>query len=706
MSLFFANPLWLLGLLAAIPLLAHLFARTRPRKREFPSLVLLREAMRRVTRVRKPRDRWLLILRTLAMAALVLAFLQPWLMSKFAGGGGAAKTVVLVVDATASMGYVDGTRTRLSQATSAAEDVLATLPANSRANIVWVRAHATGALPEPGPNFEFLRQALRQATALPEPGDIAGALALALKQLNGATGERELVVLSDFQKSEWQAVKWEMPPGIRLTRVAAGADDVANVGLAGLAVEPARPVVGQEARLVCRVRNFSSEPKRATVFGEAGESRVTQAVEVAPWSETLAILPVKFPQEGLVPLKAALSEDRFPGDDVRHGLVDVRGALQVVVAGVDNDATARTWARAAQALDGVAVRRIPFAQLADVRAEVLFVAGWDGTGGDVLKAYLAGQGGALVVQPVPGFDLTKPNGLFEFAPTSPALAPEVRDAPGWALRIAAEEHPIFAIFASGAFGDPAKGKFTKRVATPTFPATMPGQALLAFEDGKPALTLMDYAIDAKGPAGLPRTVPVAWWNLDLGATDWATRTAFVPFFGEFVRNLASRSGKRAVHEFPAGESLRFEAATGLEPKDVQLLNEQEKPVKLMAEAPNTPYRLMTADVTPPGNYRWSAQGGTLDRATVNFPDTESDLRRMSEADLAVGAGEVIGESTRARLAELREGKPLWPWCLAFAAMCLLIEGLLLRAFRPKVEAGGVAGAATSSSTVKKEEVSA
>src|SRR4028119_857868 len=99
MQLLFQNPVWLLGALVAVPLLAHLFSRTRPRRREFPSLWLLREAMRRLTRVRRPRDRWLLLLRTLAMAALALAFFQPLLLSRFAAATTASKTAVLVIDA-------------------------------------------------------------------------------------------------------------------------------------------------------------------------------------------------------------------------------------------------------------------------------------------------------------------------------------------------------------------------------------------------------------------------------------------------------------------------------------------------------------------------------------------------------------------------------------------------------------------------------
>ena len=120
MQLVFQNPLWFIAALIGVPLLAHLFSRSRPRRREFPSLRLLHEAMRQVTRVRQPRDRWLLLLRTLAMLALAAAFLQPWLMSHFASASGSSRTVVMLIDRTASMAYADGTRTRFAQATLAA----------------------------------------------------------------------------------------------------------------------------------------------------------------------------------------------------------------------------------------------------------------------------------------------------------------------------------------------------------------------------------------------------------------------------------------------------------------------------------------------------------------------------------------------------------------------------------------------------------
>ena len=683
MNLTFANPAWLLGLLALVPLLAHLFSRSRPKRREFPSLKLLREAMRQVTRVRQPRDRWLLAARTLAMLALLGAFLQPWLLSRFASGAGVAKTVVLVVDVSASMACAEGTQTRLAQAANAAEDVLATLSANSRANIVWVRAHAAGELPEPGPNLDFLRDALRKATVRPEPGDIAGALALALKQLAAAEGDRELVVLSDFQRSAWRGASLETPAGIRLTRVAVGGDDAANVGLADLAIEPPRPVAGQEARLVCRVRNFSGEHRRTTVFAEAGESRLSQTVELAPWSETLAVLPVKFAREGVVALKAALPEDRFPGDDVGHALAEVRGALSVAIAGPEDDATARTWLRAAQALDAVAARRISVAEIPDTRAEVLFVSGWNGEPREALAAFLK-RGGALVLSPAAGLDAAAAGAWLGLPGAAGPLNAERREPPGWSLRIAAEEHPVFALFASGAFGDPAKGNFRARAGTPSF--LEKGKTLLAFDDGQPALALLDF------PTGTARPAAVAWWNLDLSASDWASHTAFVPFFGEFLRHLAARTAAPALRVFEPGEPLRFDAAA-LDPSTIRLVDEHDEKIPVAAESPRTPGRLATTADAVPGSFRWLTPDGVLDRAVVNFPATESDLRRMTAAELDDAAGTLIAGQARARLADLREGRPLWPWFLAAAALLFLIEGVLVRLFRAKLETAPVAAAA-------------
>jgi hypothetical protein len=682
MQLIFQNPLWFFAALVGVPILAHLFSRSRPRRREFPSLRLLHEAMRQVTRVRRPRDRWLLILRTLAMLALAAAFLQPWLLSRFASRSGAARTVVIVIDRTASMAYADGTRTRFAQATSAAEEILDSLSANARANVVWIRAHSSSELPEPGPNLDFLRQALRQATVVPEAGDVGGALSLATRQLADAPGDRELVIISDFQKTSWNDAGLTAQPGLRITRITTGNADAGNLSVAGLAVEPARPVVGSEARVTCRVRNFSGEPHRVTVFAEVGESRLSTAVEVAPWGETLAFMPVTFPQEGLVPMKATISEDRFTGDDVCYALAEVRRSLKVGIVGGNDDATARTWLRAARALDGVAAESLTWAELEGGHAtDVLLVSSWNGDHEPALIDHL--KHGSLVLHPAPDANLGPTGAKLGLRGEDPAKA-EARELPGWGLRIANEDHPVFTLFAGGAYGDPFEARFRHRVALALGDNAKP---LLAFDDGRTGLALVDYEIGGQRPAA------IAWWNLDLGATTWPDRSAFVLFFGEFVQYMGKRAFANAPFTTDPGERLRFDAGAAFTIADVTLLDERDQARKIAAESTRTPNRLISTEPAEPGTYRWVAQGGVLDRAVVSFPERESDLRLLGAGELRQAGGDLISDDARSSLSDLRSGKPIWAWCIGAAALFFLLEAFCLRSFSKSREAMPIVSAA-------------
>jgi len=297
-----------------------------------------------------------------------------------------------------------------------------------------------------------------------------------------------------------------------------------------------------------------------------------------------------------------------------------------------------------------------------------------------------------VISPAEGLDSASV-GAWLGQPGGGLLAAERRESPGWSLRIAAEEHPVFALFSSGAFGDPAKGSFTSRTATPSFLGK--AKTLLAFDDGKPALALLDFSTGEERPAA------IAWWNLDLAAGDWASRTTFVPFFGEFLRHLASRTSAPPLRVFEPGEALRFDAASA-DSSAVRLADERDAAVAISAESPRSPGRLVTTADVVPGSYRWLAQDAVLDRAVVNFPESESDLRRMTAAELAQSAGSLVAGRDRARLADLREGKPLWAWFLAAAALFFLIEGVLLRLFR----ASAVSAPAAAPQTERKEMAAA
>ena len=95
----------LLGLLAA-PLIAMYFLRIRRERVTVPSL-LLWEALAKTEKLARPFDRFrnnlLLWLQLLALAALVLAFARP----VFSGAIAANRSLVLVLDTSASMAATD-----------------------------------------------------------------------------------------------------------------------------------------------------------------------------------------------------------------------------------------------------------------------------------------------------------------------------------------------------------------------------------------------------------------------------------------------------------------------------------------------------------------------------------------------------------------------------------------------------------------------
>src|ERR1041384_3778906 len=103
----FLNPYVLFGLIAAsFPVLFHLFAQRKVRRVEFSSIRFLQKLEKSSMRKVKIKQILLLILRTLLIIALVMAFSRPALrgyLGGFFGTSHANTTVALLIDNSASM---------------------------------------------------------------------------------------------------------------------------------------------------------------------------------------------------------------------------------------------------------------------------------------------------------------------------------------------------------------------------------------------------------------------------------------------------------------------------------------------------------------------------------------------------------------------------------------------------------------------------
>lgn len=201
MSFGVAAPLaLLLGAALALPVLAHM-ARQVPRDRQaFGAMLLLQRVVKRLKRRRRVKDLPLLLVRLLALVALVLAatgldLTYPGGVPEYGGSG----RVVLVVDRSMSMGAVRGglgiadgeiaSSTLLQEATARAAETLRQLPDAVQVGLVFYDDQAVKLTSELTTDRGRLEAALQGLTPTYGGSDLRGALLEARRLLGGEPGE-------------------------------------------------------------------------------------------------------------------------------------------------------------------------------------------------------------------------------------------------------------------------------------------------------------------------------------------------------------------------------------------------------------------------------------------------------------------------------------------------------------------------------------
>jgi hypothetical protein len=680
--------LWPLAVLALLPLAIHLFARARPRLFDFSSVAFIRRALRFTQRVRKPRDWLLLALRTAAAVALVLLFLLPVMFSPGKGGLFARRNVVVILDASASMGWSDGSQTRFAVACAEASEILAGLAARDSANVILAGTAPRPLFPAMGGNIGYLQDELRRARPTAEPIDPEAAIRLAVRLLNDQEGRKEICIVSDFQAANWRGIQPRLPPDIGLTGVSAARRESPNAAILRVEVDPVRPLQGEEVTVLCDVVNFSAAPQRKTVVLAVESARASREVVIPPWGR--ATVPFKQRVASTLPftVTASFTEDTFPGDDRRWAVVEPSDVLRVGIRAFGKgEATAAVWARGCRALGWAQPELLTPETVANVErpCDVLMLAGWDGTEPGPVRRLLE-RGIPIVWYPAAGMPLERmaafaTNGL----PSGGAkgVTEWVEKPDGVGLIVGLPGHPVFSAFAEGEFGDPARGRVRGHLAL-SASQLPPGDSLLAYADGTPAVWFF------RGP------LPLVLWNipLDKGLSSVQSQGEFLPFLGELLLGIR-RGSPGAALPAPAGlpgQPLTCRPGIELRPDEIRLKGPDGAEVAVQPLDAGGGV-VVSVPVARPGVYEWSIGERVVGREAVNFPGMESDLRSLSASEIkAFGA---MSAASGREVREWQAGIPLWPRCLGFALAFLLCEGAVtvFGSFRKPVQVRAAAEAA-------------
>ncbi|HUF48814.1 MAG TPA: BatA and WFA domain-containing protein, partial [Vicinamibacterales bacterium] len=229
----FLAPLFFIGLAAiAVPVIVHLIERERKDVIPFPSLMFIERVPYQSVERRRIHNWPLLLMRVGAMALIVAAFTRPFLTAdpvSAAGAASGAREVVILLDRSASMGYGNAWERARAEA-------LRIVDGMSGADEGTLVLFSTGA--EEAVRATTDRSQLETAINAAEVSDYATRFAPALRLaqsilLRSTLPRREIVLISDFQRSGWERrEEVALPEGATLTPMSVAEPGTADVSVA------------------------------------------------------------------------------------------------------------------------------------------------------------------------------------------------------------------------------------------------------------------------------------------------------------------------------------------------------------------------------------------------------------------------------------------------------------------------------------------
>ncbi len=687
----FLTPLFLLGLAAlAVPVLIHLTQKERKSVVAFPSLMFLRKIPYESVQRRRIRDWLLLALRLAAIALIVAAFARPFLRgSDLAAAPGGARDIVVLLDRSYSMGYGD----TWSRAQRAAAQALSSATPADRISLVLFADTAEVALrstPDPS------RAVAEINAATPGPG--ATKFGPALKLAGSLLAEsllprKEVVVVSDFQRSGWQPDDTlRMPGGTTITTAAVEGASGASLALTPVALLRSREN-GQPERVTVTagVLNRTATAATDVPINLEVDGRVVQDLRIsvgAGSSASISFAPLTMTSanaRAVVRLGSANGApvDALPRDNVFNFVLTPAAPVPVMtVSQGAADATlylSRALAigesprfdaslQSPEALAGDAMNRARVIILNDVPI-----------GDSVatrLVTFVEGGGGLMMAM---GSRASWPSSRAAWLPAS--IGPPVDRTRGAAARLSGMDygHAIFEPFRAPRSGDFSTARFYSYRG---LSAAKDASVLARFDTGEPALV--------ERAAGRGRVLVFAS-TLDLSWNDLALKPMFLPFVHQLGRHLSGFKEQPAwlticqvldvdAAEIAAG-ATSGSAARAAAGRAILTPSGQRRDLNTPAAtaAAGNAAPVVALELTEQGFYEIRGVGRDTGPAIVaasNVSLAESNLDRMDPTELVAavtGNGPTGSTSGQDVLPDEAQelAQRVW-WYLLFAGILLLI----------------------------------
>ena len=677
MQFLYPNFLWAL-LALAVPIIVHLFYFRRFKKVAFSNVKFLREVKEETSMRSRLRNLLVLLLRCLALAALVFAFAQPFLPSERAVLKG-RKAVSVFVDNSFSMGAESDAAPLLQIAKDRARDIIGAYGPEDRFQVLDNQFSGAN------------QRLLGQEEALNLVDDIT--VSPASRRLSVANARQRAALrtenipnrisylISDFQTNVADLTAAKLDTAVAVNLVPLAAVRERNVGIDSAWFDAPVPQLNQNNLLLVRVRNYGTEDldNVRLSLNYLGQNKPEGTLRIPARSYVVDSVYLNISQAGTGSARLRITDYPVQFDDVYH--LTFRTADKVRVLAIDDDGQPNRNLRAA--LGGLSVfaagyvgsRNIDYGALADNDLIVLTEVPTVGSGlAEQLRQYVA-AGGNLLVFPPRGADLASYNALLTRlgADGIAAFDEQTREVSS----INRQEFIFRDVFRNR----------SRALRLPTtqgnFPLGRTGgrgqERLLTYRDGSVALA--KYRL-GEGNAYVS-TAP-----LDNELNDLALNAEiFIPML--YKMGISSGRRRQAAYTIGRDEVIRTPRRGASADIVYKLRGAGGEFIPEQRVVDNRVLLTLSNQVPDAGVYELLLGDEVVDAFAFNYDRRESDFSYLTDPELAELADlpgvSVLDAANQASLIgdirERNEGTPLWRYFIWAALACLLLEALALRFWR-------------------------
>ncbi len=339
----FLNPLVLLGLVAAgIPLLLHLLNLRKLQTIDFSSLAFLKELQQTKIRRLKLRQLLLLIIRTLLVICIILAFARPAIRGPILGsiGSHANSTVIIILDDSYTMAASDEHGERLKQAKAAALRVIDLLKEGDDASLLRLSDIPRATVDPPTHDFSLLRNFVNQTQISPVHRSFGDAIRLSAKLLDQShNANKEIYVITDMQSTQF-GTETRADSALRLfgERISVfvlpiGSKPVPNMAVDSLAVTTSIFEMGKPITLATTIRNFSDAPVTNSVISVYldGVHAAQRNFSAEAWGSASLEIEATPKHAGIVQGYVEIENDLLEPDNRRYFTISIPENINVAV---------------------------------------------------------------------------------------------------------------------------------------------------------------------------------------------------------------------------------------------------------------------------------------------------------------------------------------------------------------------------------------